>query len=654
MNLQTFTKKYRWALAGGAFLVVAAIAAGVVVFSRNSPPQASVPTQRMGRGAAAIAKAARASARSLASSTENAAGSDPGALITMEMNSTVGVVLDDIPEGSLREAAAAEALQKGSDFWLKRAKHQIRLTYYRLVFRGLYYSSDWSANKNIKGPLPLPNERVWNVTLNSAPRRERMGNQDIVHVDYTFNTYLLSDAVSPGVTEPNLAMIGGTWSEGFNLPIDPEQLLQRTGYACMDEEEYPRGSVFEQNTWYFYDDTCKANSSWCHLTAQPTESCVEALQKHSGIEKTSMNFTRVPYSAEIAGQMRVGTITHPTGADLAVVPEAIEEEHAIRYQYFAPGSCELEEGVIGKLGWRRLLTFSAVVQNNGRAAVHIGKVSDPANPWRTSNVFEFSACHQHYHFSHYGTFGYNRAPGSKRAFCLEDTNRFHNDETTPLTAEHQSCDYQGIGAGWGDEYEFGIPGQWVDITDVDAIKPHDLTFQSNPDEFLCEGTPVLDANGIPIFDPTEFRDSSGNVVSRIRCDKPEDWNVNNLGALSLSSPGGSFVTEPCRNGENGPLRDCGFKALPKLRSCAPGSTVNLRCTVGGPAQIVRVCEKSAALGTGVACTMSDSLANAVDTGSANVSFVCPAVRDSGTGAGGYSLYSAPVLSSADSANVTCN
>ena len=129
----------------------------------------------------------------------------------------------------------------------------------------------------------------------------------------------------------------------------------------------------------------------------------------------------------------------------------LTDERRILYRFFAPGSCELEEGVIAKLGWRRLLAFSAIVQNDGRQRVHIGDVTDPNNPWVQSHAFEFSQCHHHYHFSHYGNFNYNGAPGSKRAFCLEDTNRFHNDETTPLTAEHQTCHYQGIGAGWGDE-----------------------------------------------------------------------------------------------------------------------------------------------------------------------------------------------------------
>ena len=153
-------------------------------------------------------------------------------------------------------------------------------------------------------------------------------------------------------------------------------------------------------------------------------------------------------------------------------------------------------------GWRRLLTFSAVVQNNGTQPVHIGDPTDSKNPYAQAHVFEYSACHNHYHFKHYGTFSYAGAPGDKKAFCLEDTNRFHNDETTPLTAIHQTCEFQGIGAGWGDEYEFGLPGQWVDVTNVDTTKPQALTFVSNPDQFLCEGN-TLDINNNPV-DPTDL------------------------------------------------------------------------------------------------------------------------------------------------------
>src|SRR5262249_57697316 len=205
--------------------------------------------------------------------------------------------------------------------------------------------------------------------------------------------------------------------------------------------------------------------------------------------------------------------------------------------------------------------------------IHIGDVTDPKNPYTQSHVFEFSPCHAHYHFTHYGTFSYAGAPGSKKAFCLEDTNRFHNDEFTPLTAVHQSCELQGMGGGWGEEYEFGLPGQWVDVTSVDTTRPHALTFVSNPDGFLCEGD-TLGASGNPVdptdlpalvFDPTNppVYDSSGNLVSVVRCRFYNNWSVNNVGSVLVSSPAGSFVTDSCDRGQIGPSRDCGFSGQQK-------------------------------------------------------------------------------------------
>jgi hypothetical protein len=476
-----------------------------------------------------------------------AAADDPGALVRMRMSARVGVLLDEIPPGALREAAASEALSADAAEWTARAERQVKLTYYRLVFRGLYYPADWSANPHAKGPLPLPPKSVWHVALSSPARRARVDGHDLVVRDYTFETYLVSDVDSPGKTEPRLGTVGGTWDESFSLPADPELLLERTGYACMDEDEYPPRSVFEENTSYFYDDTCHVASpaaSSCHITAFPKESCVEALKRRVGRVKATMSFTRVPYDASVADAHRVGAITNSDGADLTVVDDGLESERRVFYRFFEPGSCDLEEGTIAKLGWRRLVAFSAIVRNDGTERIHVGDVTDPSSPWVQSHVFEFSPCHHHYHFSFYGNFDYAGAPGSKRAFCLEDTNRFHNDELTPLTAEHQSCAFQGIGHGWGDEYEFGIPGQWVDITDVDASTPHDLTFRLNPEHFLCEGKPVLDGSGNLIFDPTAFTDPQGNTISRLRCNLFGAWDANNLGSVSFTQSSGSFVTEP--------------------------------------------------------------------------------------------------------------
>jgi hypothetical protein len=584
--------------------------------------------------------------------------SDPGALISLTLRGTVGVLLDEIPQGEWREAAALQALLGHGDdeFWAERAKRQVRLTYYRLVFRGSYYPAG-------KGPLPLPPKSGWHVDLNGLPRRARIGGHDFVLQDYTFHAHILSDAASPAAAEPQLAAIGGTWSEPFLLPIDPDLLLERTGYACMDEFEFPPFSVFEQSTWYFYDQTCLVetpDTSACHVTVFPTESCQDALTNHSGLFHMNMDFERIPWNQALADRVRFPGIPPSSGADVAVIGETLSQENAIYYRYFPPDACEIVEKCIAKPGWRRFLSFSANVRNDGNQDIDLGDVTDPNNPWRIANAIEFSNCHHHYHFSHYGTFQYGTLPGSKKAFCLEDTDRTHNDELTSLTPNHQSCQFQGITAGWGDEYQFGLPCQGVDITDADtdSSNPADttLSFTANPDQFICEGFPVLDSAGNLIFDPTSFTSESGLPVSRERCNFTPGYAANNFASANVTAPDGAgFVSAACKNGEIGPRRDCGFSVQPmQMPSCTPGQTVQLSCKSDDAPQVLRICEKSEALG-GVDCTLRDSLANViVRPGGTPVSFTCPAVRDASVaGTGGYSMYRAPLLPSQPFEPVSC-
>jgi hypothetical protein len=58
---------------------------------------------------------------------------------------------------------------------------------------------------------------------------------------------------------------------------------------------------------------------------------------------------------------------------------------------------------------------------------------------------------------------------------------------------------------------------------------------NNPDAFLCEGTPVLDAHGQLVFDPTSFTDTAGDVVSRLRCTMPPTWHGDTIGSIAVSS-----------------------------------------------------------------------------------------------------------------------
>jgi hypothetical protein len=86
-----------------------------------------------------------------------------------------------------------------------------------------------------------------------------------------------------------------------------------------------------------------------------------------------------------------------------VVVEAVgvlETERALRARRAGAGwGDEYEFGIPG----RREHHQPAIVQNDGTAPVHLGDVTNPANPYQAHNDFEWSACHMHYHFSHYGT-----------------------------------------------------------------------------------------------------------------------------------------------------------------------------------------------------------------------------------------------------------
>jgi len=273
-------------------------------------------------------------------------------------------------------------------------------------------------------------------------------------------------------------------------------------------------------------------------------------------------------------------------------------------------------------------------------------------------MFEFSACHQHYHFRHYGAFSYGPTPGDKRAFCVESTDRYFNNELTPLVHEF-GCENQGVAVGWGDTYIAGVECNWVDITDLTIPaqgSTQDLRFGLNPDNFLCEGEPVLDSSGEPVYEPTAFVTETGEPVGRPVCDFANGYAANNLGMRAVTVPkDGGLVTRACTRKQAGPLRDCGFSEQRENVACVPGKPVRLSCRVapGKPNQVLRACDSSAKLG-GIACMYAGSLANSViGARGTNLTFTCPAQRDATEPGGAYALYTAPVLPTDEAASVIC-
>jgi len=145
--------------------------------------------------------------------------------------------------------------------------------------------------------------------------------------------------------------------------------------------------------------------------------------------------------------------------DLYVIGSAVNP--MISTETFDPSSCAVVEGLV-QAGTRRLIRFDTRTGNRGTADLFLG---DPTN----NPLFEFAPCHAHYHFQNYMAYRLRDAQGQiasiglKVGFCLEDGFRLSTNSAPDWL---YTCDFQGIQKGWGDFYDMGLDGQWVDITDV--------------------------------------------------------------------------------------------------------------------------------------------------------------------------------------------
>jgi Lysyl oxidase len=595
-----------------------------------------------------------------------------GALLQITAQSQVGVLLDEVPE-DMRERVAASLLDEPEQFFIDRAKRQLSLASYRLNFRPFFY--DEGAGKQ---QLPLPPESVLDISLladasGKSVRRELVDGHDYVLADYQLKAVVVTDDASPGASEPALADVGGVWDEPFVFPVDPELLLQRTGYACMDEAEFPPNSVDSEDLEFFYDQTCEVEEELtpdgCHYTELPTESCEEALDAHVGKVSAPIHYERVAWDETLAAKNRVGEVRTQGAADLQVVKEELDVNR-LTYRYIGPDSCALAEACVGGSGWRRLLQFNASEKNVGTAPVNIGDVDyfldnpDDLTPNANHHVYQYSECHHHYHFNYFATFTYGSDPnlGSKRAFCLESVQRYANHEQSPTWSPYNDCAFQGITQGWGDQYNAGIECQWVDVTSIDVSQgpvTKSLGLRSNPEGFLCEGTPVLDVDGNATWESTDLKTEDGDTVDRPVCDEAKDWDANNYAEEPVKLPviGEGMITEACTRGQLGPLRNCGFSYDGKLSDCTPGKQVTVTCSSkqGAEAQAVRFCEGSKVLGAGVACLEHDALATITVAGgaSASATFTCPAKRDATEPGGLYSAYVGALWPEDETAEVSC-
>ena len=151
--------------------------------------------------------------------------------------------------------------------------------------------------------------------------------------------------------------------------------------------------------------------------------------------------------------------------DLTVDPQRFTSQMEIVDRLFDDGTCAIQEGAVGGIGYRRLLRFDTVVMNGGDGDLIVGDRSDPNNPYAA--FFVFAPCHGHYHIRDFSVYelldtnGTTVVAGHKQGFCFEDSFKYDGGKSNGY-----SCAFQGITSGWGDWYYKQLTGQWIDITGV--------------------------------------------------------------------------------------------------------------------------------------------------------------------------------------------
>ncbi len=160
---------------------------------------------------------------------------------------------------------------------------------------------------------------------------------------------------------------------------------------------------------------------------------------------------------------------------------------------FAPDDCAIVEGSIAQPGLRRLLRFDTVIANFGEFPATIGDPADPEAPFTPAD-FEWSPCHDHFHFMGYADYelrdvaGAVVGTGHKQAFCLLDSVQVVEGRST----RRYDCEFQGISSGWADAYDSTLDGQWIDVTGLPE-GDYALVVTVNPSGAFVE-SPDLRAN----------------------------------------------------------------------------------------------------------------------------------------------------------------
>ena len=254
--------------------------------------------------------------------------------------------------------------------------------------------------------------------------------------------------------------------------------------------------------------------------------------------------------------------------DLIVQASATQNSWRVKDEFLTASFCSVEEGNITP-GMRRVLRFTVTTPNVGNADVFVGspvKHMDPNSDGDFSDadgMFEFSTCHDHYHFQNYATYRLIDENGkewraAKRGFCMLDTDPYNNGTQTQVgTRNYMSCGtrtrdgYQGVSHGWADSYVWQLAGQYFVLDGGDG--------QSN----VLPGTYTIEVHVNPPYAPDKKGGCPFATDSNGMCHQFAESNYdNNVGRATVVIP-----AHPGRDGY-GPLK--GTKDPTEAESMAKG------------------------------------------------------------------------------------
>jgi hypothetical protein len=242
-------------------------------------------------------------------------------------------------------------------------------------------------------------------------------------------------------------------------------------------------------------------------------------------------------AALLAGTFVLPSVIHGKSSakpDLIVDQASLRQHWVVRTEDLPAGLCSVEEGGITP-GEHQLVRFTVSTPNIGDADLAIGdpNVHIAAN----DGLFEFAACHNHYHFRHYALYQLiDPATGfvwraAKRGFCMIDIEKVQGYTGDADNKRHfTSCGAidvpgnQGISKGWADVYVWQLGGQYFILDGGDGqpeVPPGDYIIR------ITVNPPFVAAAGevCPNRDPAGFCHTL-----------PESDYANNVSQVSITIP----------------------------------------------------------------------------------------------------------------------